>query len=85
MVVFDRIPLVVAIVLGQNSMPSERNPLREFIEAFTLVDRALNGVPQFQVADVVEQEFCANDPTELAEGQVEPVLPAVGTELPQDR
>jgi hypothetical protein len=67
MIVFDQLSLIVSIVLSQNSMPAEGNPLCELIEAFALVDRALNDVPQFQVADVVEQEFCANHPTELAE------------------
>jgi hypothetical protein len=64
MIVLDQLPLLIAIVFGQQS-PAERHPLGEAIEILTLVKRAGRHSSKFQIRNPIEQELSAHNPSEL--------------------
>ncbi len=83
MVVLDQLTLPVAVVLGDQPLATEEEPLNEAVERLALVGRGLNDAAKLGVVEVPQQEGGPDDTAQLLEGLIEPVLPAVGPELTQ--
>src|SRR3954447_9665601 len=83
MVVLDQLLLPVAVVLGDQPLAAEEQPLDEAVERLALVGRGLDDAAKLGVVEVPQQECGPDDTAQLLEGLVEPVLPAVGPELTQ--
>ena len=83
-VVFDDLELIVANVLG-DGVGAKVGPLGKIVEAFALVLRGLNDAAQVLIANVVEQERGANNPSKLAKREVQFVFAAGRAKFSQHR
>jgi hypothetical protein len=81
MVVLDQLALPVTIVLGDQPLAAEEEPLDEAVERLTLVGRGLDLAAKLGIVEVSQQECGPDDTAQLPEGLIEAVLPAVGPEL----
>lgn len=84
-VVLDHLALFVAVVLGDDATAAEGHPLGETVECFALIGRRADRPPELGVADVAQEKERADDPAELAKGEVELVLAARGAKAPEYR
>ena len=79
MVVLDQLALLVAVILGDQTLAAEEQPLDEAIERLALVGRGLDGATQFGLMeDTAGRRRSGTFPAQLLEGLIETVLAAVG-------
>ena len=83
MVVLDQLALPVAVVLGDQTLAAEEQPLDEAVERLALVGRGLDDATKLGVVEIPQEEGGPDDTAQLLEGLIEAVLPAVGPELAQ--
>ena len=83
MIVLDDFQLILAHIF-LNGVRSEIGPLRKVVETFALVLRCLDDLAQLIIADIFQQEYGADDPAQLAKGEIQLVFPAGGAQLAQD-
>jgi hypothetical protein len=83
MVVLDQLPLPLTVVLGNQPLTTEEEPLDEGVGRLPLVSGGLNDAAKLSVIEISEQECRPDDAAQLLKGLIEPVLPAVGPELAQ--
>src|SRR3546814_2557050 len=75
-VVFHDLSLLVANVFRNDSVVREVQPLGEVVELLALVRRLVDHAAQLDIVDVVQQELGSYCSTELAEREIQLVLPA---------
>jgi hypothetical protein len=76
MIVLDQLPLLIAVVFGQQPS-AERHPLSEEIEILTLVQRADRNPTKFQIRNPIEQKLGAHNPADLPKRAMKAILPIV--------
>ncbi len=83
-VVFHDLPLLVSDVFRDDPVIREVQPLGKVVELLALVRGLMDHAEQFDVIDVVQQEPGSYRPAELAESEIQLVLPAGHTQPPED-
>jgi hypothetical protein len=79
-VILDHLALLVALGGGRQAAAAEGDPLSVSVEQLALVGGGADGAAQVGRSKVTKQEIRADRPAKLPEGEVEPVLAAVGGE-----
>lgn len=77
LVVFDDLPLRLAIILGKDLLAPEEHPLQEVVKLLTLVACGVNDPPQSGIREIAQEKDRAQDSPQFAEGEVKSIAPAV--------
>lgn len=77
MIVLDDLALLITAVLGDDAFAAEESPFEKAVELLAFVS-GLDRGPQLLIGQVAQQKARPDRPPQFAEGQIEPVLAAVG-------